>query len=117
MEHLDRYMQAKRNHLPLCRRNEIVTRDQPQQSVIGPVCHAYWLALRMALPWAIIVYCIAVAFIVFIPSSQDSAIEAALRLTGILIRCLYRLSIDCEQILNEFIGEWHSINASISGIL
>jgi hypothetical protein len=113
MELIDRSQQPIRKLLLLRRQDDIIAPFSPQQDVISPLPPTHWLILRMAIPWAIIIYSIVVALIVFVPSNQDSAIDATLHAVGILIRCFHRLSVDCEQLLRELIADWHSINASI----
>jgi len=112
MEHLDRYPQAARRRLPLCRQDGLITTHQPQH-MIGPILPTHFRVLRAAFLWAIIVYSIVAVLIALGPSNQHAAIEVALRATGILIRCLHRLCVDARQILNELIADWHSINASL----
>ena len=112
MELLDLHQQAVRKHLPLCRQNDFVARYQPQQYVIAPVFPTYWLVLRMALPWAIIICAIVAALIAFGFSNQNSAIEATLRAAGILVRCFHQLCVDGQRILSEIIADWHAISAS-----
>jgi hypothetical protein len=107
MELLDQ--QAVGKHLPLHRQNHVITHYQSQQYVIGPVFPARWPGLRMALPWAIFIVAVLIAFVL---SNQDSAIQATLHAAGILIRCFHRLSVDGQRILSELIADWHSINAS-----
>ena len=101
MELLGQYLQPARKHS-----------QQQQQDDL------HWIVLRAVFLWAAIIYCIvAVALIAFGPSNQESVIEAVFRTAGILIRCFYRLSVDGERILSEFLAQWHSINVTIDRIL
>jgi hypothetical protein len=106
MELLDRHQAVRKQ--PSHRQNDVIPR-YPKQCVIGPVFPSHCLDLRTAFPWAIF---IAATVIAIALSTQDSVIEATLRTTGILVRCIHRLSIDGERILSELIADWHSINAS-----
>jgi hypothetical protein len=108
MELLDRH-QAARKQPTLHRQNDVITRYQPKQCVIGPVFPSHCLDLRTAFPWAIFIVATVIAIAL---ATQDSVIEATLRAAVILIRCIHRLSIDGERILSELIADWHSINAS-----
>ena len=116
MEHPDRYMQALGKHLPQCRHADFVDHRQPAQYVNAPIYPTHWPVLRMAIPWAIIAYCILAALIVFEPSTQNSAIEATFHASEILLRCFHRLAVDSEQIVSELIADWHSINASMDWV-
>lgn len=99
MELLDHNLQAAKN-LSQCRMDDVCRHG-----------------LRTFLFRALIIYTIAGAMIAFGHLNQNSASEAALQGSGILIRCVYRLSVDGAQALSVGLDVWHSINASIDRIL
>jgi hypothetical protein len=99
MELFNRPPQAVKNH--------------PSLHLSGDVC---WFGLRTFLLWAAVTFLIVACLLAFRSLNQSSAIETALRTSGILIRCFYRLSVDGEEILSEVLAGWHSINASLEWV-
>lgn len=89
---------------------QVAARYQPQQYLIGPaVFPTYWVVLRMACFWALVIFLIVSAVQIFVAGipSGTAVLEALLRVPGVLMTTAAWVTLIFAAI--EFVGTHYSV--------